>query len=89
VKNSYLRALFYRLKARRGGMKAVVAVAASMLRSAYYMLTRREPYRDLGPAHFDQHNRVRTASRLLKRLKDMGIDVHPRLSDATAGLVSL
>ena len=27
-------------KARRGGMKAVVAVAASMLRSAYYMLTR-------------------------------------------------
>ena len=81
VKNSYLRALFYRLKARRGGMKAVVAVAASILRSAYYMLTRREPYRDLGPAHFDQHNRVKTASRLIKRLKDMGIEVQPRLGE--------
>jgi hypothetical protein len=34
VKNSYLRALFYRLKARRGAMKAIVAVAASILRSA-------------------------------------------------------
>ncbi len=56
-------------------MKAVVAVAASILRSAYYMLTRREPYRDLGPVHFDQRNRVRTASRLLKRLKEMGVDV--------------
>jgi transposase len=85
VKNSYLRALFHRIKARRGGMKAVIAVAASMLRSAYYMLTRREPYRDLGPAHFDQHNRVRTASRLIKRLKDMGIEIQPRLTEpATA-----
>jgi hypothetical protein len=36
---------------------------------------RREPYRDLGPAHFDQRLRIRTASRLLKRLKEMGIDV--------------
>jgi transposase len=82
VKNSYLRALFHRLKARRGAMKAIVAVAASMLRSAYFMLSRREPYRDLGPAHFDQRNRARTASRLLKRLKEMGIDVlHTRLSE--------
>jgi hypothetical protein len=40
-KDTYLHALFHRLKARRGAMKAIVAVAASMLRSAYYMLTRR------------------------------------------------
>jgi transposase len=90
VKNSYLRALFYRLKARRGAMKAIVAVAASMLRSVYYMLTRREAYRDLGPAHFDQRNRTRTASRLLKRLKEMGIDVlQTRVSDPTTLPVTL
>ena len=75
TKNSYLRSLFQRLKARRGAMKAIVAVAASMLRSAYHMLTRRVPYHDLGPAHFDSRNRTRTASRLIKRLKDLGIEV--------------
>jgi len=75
TKNSYLRTLFHRLKARRGAMKAIVAVAASMLRSAYYMLSRRLPYQDLGPAHFDSRNRTRTASRLLKRLKELGIEV--------------
>jgi hypothetical protein len=89
-KNTYLRALFHRLKARRGAMKAIVAVAASMLRSAYYMLTRREPYRDLGATHFDQRNRTRTASRLLKRLKEMGIDVlQTRISEPAALPVTL
>lgn len=75
TKDSYLRALFLRLKARRGAMKAIVAVAASMLRSAYHMLRRRVPYQDLGAAHFDARNRTRAASRLLKRLKDLGIEV--------------
>jgi transposase len=75
VKNSYLRTLFHRLKARRGAMKAIVAVAASMLRSAYHMLRRRVPYHDLGPTHFDTRNRARTANRLLKRLKELGIEV--------------
>jgi transposase len=62
-------------KARRGAMKVIVTVAASMLRSAYYMLSRRVPYQDLGPDHFDARNRSRTASRLLKRLKELGIEV--------------
>lgn len=75
TKDSYLRALFHRLKARRGAMKAIVAVAASMLRSAYYMLSRRTTYKDLGASHFDQRTRTRTVSRLLKRLKDLGVQV--------------
>jgi transposase len=84
TKNSYLRTLFHRLKARRGAMKAVVAVAASMLRSAYYMLSRRVPYQDLGPTHFDNRNRARATSRLLKRLKDLGIEVlQTRITEPT------
>jgi hypothetical protein len=34
----------YRVKARRGGKKAAVAVAASMLTAAYYILLRGVPY---------------------------------------------
>jgi transposase len=75
TKNTYLNTLFHRIKARRGAMKAIVAVAASMLRSAYYMLSRRSPYQDLGPDHFDRRSRVRTVSRLLKRLNDLGVEV--------------
>lgn len=75
TKDSYLRALFHRIKARRGAMKAIVAVAASPLRSAYYMLTRRVAYQDLGAEHYDARQRTRAASRLLKRLKELGIEV--------------
>ena len=37
-----------RLTARRGRSRAQVAVAHSMLVSAYYILTRDEPYQELG-----------------------------------------
>ena len=90
TKDSYLRAMFHRLKARRGAMKAIVAVAASMLRSAYYMLTRHMPYQDLGPSHLDKRTRTRTVSRLLKRLKDLGIEVlQTRITEPSPNPVSL
>ena len=37
-KDSYLQALFHRLRARRGAKKAIGAVAASMLTAAYHMI---------------------------------------------------
>ena len=90
TKNSYLRPMFHRLKARRGAMKAIVAVAAAMLQSAYYMLTRHTPYQDLGPSYFEKKTRTRTANRLLKRLKDLGIEVlQTRITEPSAVPVSL
>jgi hypothetical protein len=63
------------LKARRGPMKAVVAVAASMLTAAYYILKRNLPYRDLTAAYFDSRDRTKLANRLIRRLHDLGIRV--------------
>ena len=74
VKASYLRAQFLRIKARRGAKKAIIAVAASMLTAAYFMLRDGVPYRDLGPSHFDKRHRETTIRRLLRRLHDLG---HP------------
>lgn len=74
-KDSYLRALFQRLRARHGAKKAIVAVAASMLTSIYFMLRRQEPYADLSPAHFDSRQRDRVARRLIRRLQDLGLQV--------------
>ena len=90
TKNSYLRSMFHRLKTRRGAMKAIVAVAAAMLRSAYHMLTRQVPYRDLGPNYLEHKTRARTVNRLFKRLKDLGIEVlQTRHADPQTPLVSL
>src|SRR5262249_55145511 len=78
VRSSYLHAQFVRLKARRGPKKAIVAVAASMLTAVYYMLTRDVAYQDLSPDHFDQRHKAQLARRLLRRLRDLGLDVDVR-----------
>ena len=46
AKGTYLRALFGRLRARRGPRKAIVAVAASILTAVYWMLRRGVAYQD-------------------------------------------
>ena len=75
VKNSYLRAQFLRIKARRGAKKAIIAVAASMLTAAYFMLRDGVESLDLGADHFDHHDKTKTIKRLLKRLADLGCNL--------------
>jgi transposase len=77
-KNSYLRGRFFRLRGRRGPKKAVLAVAASILTAAYYLLRNEVPYRDLGPLYFARLGRDQTAQRLLRRIKELGYDVEIR-----------
>jgi len=77
-KDSGLRAQYLRLKSRRGPKKAVIAVAASMLTSAYFMLQRGVPYADLGPSHLDARDPKKTAQRLVRRLNDLGFEVELR-----------
>lgn len=78
VKDSYLRAQFLRLRARRGPKKAIIAVAASLLTAVFYMLRDGVPYRDPGATYFDVRNRARAAQRLVSRLKGLGFNVSLR-----------
>lgn len=75
TRDSYLRAQFLRLKGRRGAKKAILAVAASMLTAAYYMLRDGVEYHDLGPHHFDRRDRTKIANRLIRRLEELGLKV--------------
>jgi transposase len=77
-KDSYLRAQFQRLKARRGAKKAILAVAASMLSAAYHMLLREADYQELGADFFQRQNRERAAHQLVRRLEGLGYDVRLR-----------
>ena len=74
-KDSYLRAQFLRIKARRGAKKAILAVAASMLTAAYFMLRDGAEYHDLGAQHFDRRDKTKTINRLVRRLEDLGCEV--------------
>ena len=73
-RESYPRAQYLRLKARRGPNKAVLAVAASLLTAAYHMLKYGVEYRDLGPNHFERDKQIQ-ADRLVRRLKALGVEV--------------
>lgn len=77
-KDSYARAQFHRLKARRGSKKAIVAVAASLLTAAYHMLKREAEYQDLGADFFQRRNRDRAAHQLVRRLQSLGYHVQLR-----------
>jgi len=75
TKNSYYRAQFLRLRARRGPKKAIVAVAASMLTAIYYILRDSAEYRELGGQYFERLDRTKATQRLVKRLRDLGYRV--------------
>ena len=75
TKGTYLHAQFLRLKARRGARKAILAVAASMLTAAYFMLRHNVEYHDLGPDHFDRTDKSKTVKRLVRKLAELGCEV--------------
>lgn len=75
TKDSDLRAQFLRLKGRRGPRKAIVAVAASILTAAYFMLRDGTVYQDLGFDHFDRRDPRRVAADLVRRLQQLGYEV--------------
>jgi transposase len=76
-KGTYPQAQFQRLRARRGGKKAAVAVAASILTAAFHMLRDGTAYQDLGSTYFDTRNKAKVTKRLLRRLEDLGVHVTP------------
>jgi transposase len=75
TKNKYLNSQYHRLAARRGKKKALVAVGHSILVIAYHLLTRQQPYADLGANYFDERDRLAVTKRCLNRLQKLGYKV--------------
>lgn len=75
--NTYLGALFRRLARYRGPKRAVVAVAHAITVALWHVLSKKEPYRDLGPAHFDLLNRAKLVSLHLRALQRLGVSLPP------------
>ncbi len=75
TKHTYLSAQYHRLAARRGGKRAALAVAHTILVTAYYMMQRGRPYADLGGNYFDERDRRHVERRLVSRLERLGYTV--------------
>ena len=74
-RKGYLRAFFYRLKARRGWAKAIVATGHKILAIAFQLLKTNTPYQELGDDYFDQLHPARATRKLVQRLEALGHQV--------------
>jgi transposase len=72
---NYLGALYRRTAGRKGKKKAAIAVAHAILRIAYYLLTRKEMYVDLGEDYFDKQRQESIVRHSVRRLENLGYTV--------------
>jgi transposase len=75
TKGTYLKDKYHRLRARRGNLRAAVAIAHKILVAAYHMLARQLPYQDLGGSYLDKLDETRTTNNLVRRLERLGYAV--------------
>ncbi len=75
-KNCYFREKYYRLKARRGHKRAVVAIAHKILVAIYHVLTSDTPYQELGADYLEKLEPERLKLNLVRRLERLGYRVN-------------
>jgi transposase len=73
--NSYYSAKYRRIAARRGPIKAVVAIEHSILIAIWHMVTNKMSYNDLGADYFTRMNPDKSKNRAINQLKQLGFDV--------------
>ena len=75
TKGSYYRDKYNRLRARRGPVRAIMAIAHKLLIAAFHMLATGEAFRELGKSYLDQTARKRSTTKLVQRLSNLGYNV--------------
>jgi transposase len=70
-----LKDKYHRLKARRGPMRAALAIVHKILVAAYHMLAKGIAYQDLGETYLDQIRQTRTVANLKRRIERLGYQV--------------
>lgn len=73
-----LGASYRRLKARIGAPKALTATARKIARILYQMVTKREPYREVGEDGYARQQKDRALKRLRRQATQLGYDLKPQ-----------
>ena len=76
-KNSYYKNKYYRLKARRGAKKAIVAIAHRIAKAFYTIIKTGEKYKDLGEDYLMKINKSKRLNNLRKQAQLLGFDLVP------------
>jgi transposase len=84
TKGTYFSALYHRLAGRRGKKRAIIAVAHAVVVSAFHLLVRNEPYRELGADYLDEQRRQQSVDRLARRIEHLGYQVQLQPRSTTA-----
>ena len=74
-KQSYLYSRYQRIAARRGGKRALIAVAHTMLIAIYHILKEKVPYHDLGADYYSVINQEKIINRNIRTLEKLGVNV--------------
>jgi transposase len=82
TRQTYLAAQYRRIAARRGKKRALIAVGHTILSLVYTLLTRKQPYYDLGATYFDSLDQHQIERRLVGRLERLGYRVSLQPSGA-------
>jgi transposase len=75
TKGTYLASQYHHLAGRRGKKKAIVAVAHSILRIIWHLLTHDCEYVDLGSRYLEERDKQNIQRRLVRRLEAYGYSV--------------
>jgi len=76
-KGSYYRAKYFKLKARRGPKKAIVAIAHRISKAIYNIIKNGDTFKDLGEDYLTAQTRQRTINNIKQRAKQLGYELVP------------
>lgn len=82
TKNTYFASRYQRLAARRGKKRALVAIAAEMLKVVYHMLKDGTAYEELGPNHLDEKRKKAQIKYYKEQLKKLTGEDSPEKESA-------
>jgi transposase len=74
-RGSYYKDKYWRLRTRRGAMRAMVAIAHKLLVAAYEVLSAKTAYVDLGDQYLTRRSQNAATRKLVTRLEALGFDV--------------
>jgi transposase len=76
-KGSYYREKYYRLKARRGSKRAIIAIAHRILKAIYYIIKDGTRFRDLGEEYLRCRSKAVKLLQLKKQARVLGYQLVP------------
>jgi transposase len=74
-KGSYYRAKYFKLKAKRGAKKAIVAIAHRISKAIYNVIKNGDTFKDLGEDYLSAQTKQRTINNIKRKAKQLGYDL--------------